>query len=229
MNIAICISGVNDKQSNILPMLRQRIPGVNFYFHTWTNKTHLIPRELHERLFTMHYPKWHYHPLQVDPPSKHPKYLKHKGGEGLEAGEMYFGIAPIIAHADICKKIPKHHDLIIRVDWNTEIDRQVPIENWIRRAYEHGPVGFITRSNRGPQFGSGRVEEVDKLNPEDDWNGFLPCDFIIHRRDHFNTKLVTDLVNQHKLYPAEFGWYQVMSEWTNDIHTSMHGFVQRIK
>ena len=37
------------------------------------------------------------------------------------------------------------------------------------------------------------------------------------------------LIQEHKLYPNEWGWYQVMSEWTNDIHTSMHGFVQKIK
>jgi hypothetical protein len=226
MNIAICISGVNDKDSNIIDLLRQKIKGVNFYFHTWSNKTNLIPEECKDKLFTMHYPKWHYHPMDVDPPSKHPKYAKYKNSNQID--DMYFGIAPIIAHADICRKIPKHHDLIIRVDWNTQIDRQVPIENWLRLAYEKGPVGFLTRDNRGPKFGSGLVQEVDQKNEHDDWFGFLPYDFLIHHRDHFNRQLMDKLLCEKKLYPNEWGWYQVMSEWRLDRHTSMHGFVKRI-
>ena len=226
MNIAICVSGVNDKKSNIVDLLRAKFKGVNFYYHTWSNKTNLIPKEFHERLFTMHYPKWHYHPMQVDPPSKHPKYKKYQKGSLID--EMYFCIAPIIAHADLLRKIPKHHDLIIRVDWNTQIDRQVPMENWLRMAYENGPVGFITRENRGPQFGKGIVHQADKSNPEDDWNGFLPCDFLIHHKNHFNKQLMDKLLYEKKLYPNEWGWYQVLSEWRKDQHTSMHGFVKRI-
>ena len=228
MNIAICISGVNDKGSNIVEQLRQKLPGCNFYYHTWTNKTNLIPLDMHERLSTMHYPKWHYHPMEVSPQSKHAKYAQYVKSKEL-FDDLYFGIAPIIAHADHVTKIPQHHDLIIRVDWNTQIDRQVDLHNWLRMAHEKGPVGFMTRPNRGPKFGSGLIEQVDKTNPHDDWHGFLPCDFLIHHRKHFDRALVRKLVKEHKLYPNEWGWYQVMSEWTNDIHTSMHGFVQKIK
>ena len=60
MQIAICITGVNDKQSNIVSQLEQQLPGSNIYFHTFTNKTNLIPTHLHNSLFTMDYPKWHY-------------------------------------------------------------------------------------------------------------------------------------------------------------------------
>ena len=74
LNIAICISGVNDKGSNIVEQLKNKFTGVNFYYHTFTNKTHLIPKEYHDRLSTMHYPSWHYHPMDVTPMSKHEKY-----------------------------------------------------------------------------------------------------------------------------------------------------------
>ena len=227
MNLAICVTGTNIKNGHMVDPLKAKLKGANFYYHTWTNKTNLIPNEYRDRLFTMHYPKWHYHPMQVNPPSKHPKYQKYQQGSLIN--DMYFGIAPIIAHADLMRKIPKHHDLIIRVDWNAQIDRQVPIENWLRMAYENGPVGFITRENRGPKFGKGIVEQVDKSNPEDDWNGFLPYNFLIHRRDHFKPSVVDMLINEAKLYPNEWGWYQVLSEPYGDIHTSMHGFVQMLK
>ena len=51
----------------------------------------------------------------------------------------------MIAHADIVSQDSLHHDPIIRVDWNTEIDSKVDLHNWIRKAYEKGPVGFLTR------------------------------------------------------------------------------------
>ena len=227
MNLAICVTGVNDKNGNIVDLLRQRIKGANFYYHTWSNKTHLVPEEFHDRLYTMHYPKWHYHPMDVNPPSKHAKYLKHRNSNKID--EMYHGVAPILAYGDLLQKIPKHHDLIIRVDWNAQIDRQVPIENWMRYGFEKGPVGFITRDKRGPAFGSGRVEEADKLNHNDDWYGFLPYNFLIHHRDHFNITLMNKLLNEKKLYPNEWGWYQVLSEWHGDKHISMHGFVSILK
>ena len=60
MQVAICITGVNDKGSNIVELLDQKFPGSNFYFHSFTNKTNLVPAKYHDRLSTMHYPKWHY-------------------------------------------------------------------------------------------------------------------------------------------------------------------------
>tara|TARA_B110000503_G_scaffold114819_1_gene172708 strand:- start:2501 stop:3187 length:687 start_codon:yes stop_codon:yes gene_type:complete len=227
MNIAICVSGVNNKDSGIVEQLDRYLPGCNFYFHTFSNKTNLIPEQYHNRLFTMHYPKWHYHPMEVEPYSKHAKFEKYVKTREMN-DDLYFGIVPLLAHADLVTKIPVHHDLIIRVDWNTQIDRQVDLHNWLRKAYDQGPVGFMTRPKRGPKFGSGLVEEVDKTNPHDDWYGFLPSDVIIHHRKHFNRALLRQLVNEAKLYPNEWGWYQVMSEWTNDIHTSIHGFAKRI-
>ena len=173
MNIAICVSGVNNKDSGIVEQLDRYLPGCNFYFHTFSNKTNLIPEQYHNRLFTMHYPKWHYHPMEVEPYSKHAKFEKYVKTREMN-DDLYFGIVPLLAHADLVTKIPVHHDLIIRVDWNTQIDRQVDLHNWLRKAYDQGPVGFMTRPKRGPKFGSGLVEEVDKTNPHDDWYGFLP-------------------------------------------------------
>src|SRR5210317_1804723 len=101
MNIAICVSGVRSPNSIIVDQLKQKIPGCNFYYHTWTNRTNLIPKEYHDRLYTMHYPKWHYHPMQVDPPSKHAKYAQYVKSKKQLFDELYFGIAPMIAHADL--------------------------------------------------------------------------------------------------------------------------------
>jgi len=227
MNIAICISGVNDKNSNILKELDKKFgPGVNYYYHTFTNKTNLIPKDIPEhRLFTMHYPKWHYHPMESQPPCKHEKFQQYLENKKLK-DSMYFGIVPILAHANLLKKIPAHHDLIVRVDWNTRLDLQVDVQHWIRMAYEKGPVGFMTRKGRGAQFGSGKWSEADRKNKADDWYGYLPSDLIIHRRHHFCHKTVREGVNEHRLYPSQWGWYQVCSKPWNDIHHSVHGFTE---
>lgn len=228
MNIAICVSGVNDKDSKITEQLRRWFPGQPIYYHTFTNRTNLVPQEFHDRLYTMHYPKWHYHPMEVTPPSKHEKYGEYVKSKKM-FDEFYFGIVPIIQHFDLLKKIPLHHDLIIRVDWNTRLDRQVNLNHHLRYAYENGPVGFMTRKGRGSQFGSGHWSDVDKENKSDDWYGYLPFDFLIHHRKHACHKTFKTLLKEHKLYPNQWGWYQVMSEPFGDIHTSVHGLAELIK
>lgn len=232
MQMAVCISGVNNKKSNIVEQITKIFPGSNIYYHTYTNKTNLVPAIYHENLFTMHYPKWHYHPMEANRliGIKHGKFQKYVDKK-LLWDELYFGIAPIIAHSDLVKKIPQRFDLIVRVDWNTKLDPQVNLQHWIRKAYEKGPVGFMIRENRGPEFGKGLVEEVDKINPnpEDDWYGFLPSSLIIHHRKHLDHSLVRKFVREYRLAPAQWGWYQMLSEPYNDIHTSVHGFAQEIK
>lgn len=228
MQVAICITGVNDKGSNIVELLDQKFPGSNFYFHSFTNKTNLVPAKYHDRLSTMHYPKWHYHPMQAKVECKHGKF-KNYLDKRLHWDDLYYGIVPILQYSDLLKKIPVRFDLIIRCDWNTQIDRQVDMHHWLRRAYEKGPVGFMCRENRGPKFGSGTWAEVNKNDPNDDWFHYLPSNFIIHHRKHFDHALVRKLVKEHKLLPNEWGWYQVLSKPFNDIHTSVHGFAEKIK
>ncbi len=230
MQIAVCMTGVNDKESPVIEQLHQKLPEANFYFHTFTNKTHLIPSNFHDRLFTMHYPKWHYHPMQANAIAKHGKFAKYKD-KRIMWDELYFGIVPIIEYSDLLKKIPIRFDLIIRLDYNTQIDRQVDLNHWLRKAYEKGPVGFMTRPNRGPEFGTGRLAEVpaNSDNKEDDWFGFLPSSVIIHHRKHFDHAMVRKLVKNEALLPAQWGWYQILSEPYGDIHSSVHGFAQDIK
>ena len=102
MQIAVCITGVNDKQSNIVAQIQQQISGANIYYHTFTNRTNLVPRNLHDNLFTMHYPKWHYHPMQV-PNVKHGKFQKYVDKK-LLWDQLYFDIVPILSHSDCLKK-----------------------------------------------------------------------------------------------------------------------------
>tara|TARA_B100000085_G_scaffold131953_1_gene120238 strand:+ start:101 stop:793 length:693 start_codon:yes stop_codon:yes gene_type:complete len=230
MRLAVCISGVNDKGSKIEEQLKAKIPEATFYYHTFSNKTNLVRKDLHPCLYTMHYPKWHYHPMEVQDICHHGKYKMYQE-KRLHWDDLYYGAVPIIQHANLLSKIPIDYNLIIRADWNTEIDRQVDLNHWFRKAYEQGPVGFMTRENRGPKFGSGMIKEIDKDENavNDDWYNYLPGTLIIHHRKHFDIQQVKQLNKNKELMPSNWGWYQVLSKPYGDIHTSVHGFAREIK
>ena len=194
MRLAVCISGVNNKNSRIVKFLKEKIPEATYFYHTFSNKTNLIDKELHDSLFTMHYPKWHYHPMEVPNICKHGKFKKYVQ-QKLSWDKLYFGTVPILQHCDLLRKIPKEYNLIIRCDWNTQIDRQVDLHHWYRKAFEQGPIGFMVRDNRGPNFGSGKLHELpkDENDVNNDWFHFLPSTFIIHHRKHFDVQQVTQL------------------------------------
>ena len=46
---------------------------------------------------------------------------------------------------------------------------------------------------------------------------------------HFDHAMVRKLVKNEALLPAQWGWYQILSEPYGDIHSSVHGFAQDIK
>ena len=230
MRLAVCISGVNNKNSRIVKFLKEKIPEATYFYHTFSNKTNLIDKELHDSLFTMHYPKWHYHPMEVPNICKHGKFKKYVQ-QKLSWDKLYFGTVPILQHCDLLRKIPKEYNQIIRCDWNTQIDRQVDLHHWYRKAFEQGPIGFMVRDNRGPNFGSGKLRELpkDENDVNNDWFHFLPSTFIIHHRKHFDVQQVTQLNKNCELLPNEWGWYQVLSAPYGGIHTSVHGFAKELK
>ena len=94
MRLAVCISGVNNKNSRIVKFLKEKIPEATYFYHTFSNKTNLIEKELHDNLFTMHYPKWHYHPMEVPNICKHGKFKKYVE-QKLSWDKLYFGTVPI--------------------------------------------------------------------------------------------------------------------------------------
>ena len=149
----------------------------------------------------------------------------------LSWDKLYYGTVPILQHCDLLRKIPKEYNLIIRCDWNTQIDRQVDLHHWYRKAFEQGPIGFMVRDNRGPNFGSGKLQELpkDENDINNDWFHFLPSSLIIHHRKHFDVKQVTQLDKNCELLPNEWGWYQVLSAPYGGIHTSVHGFAKELK
>ena len=52
---------------------------------------------------------------------------------------------------------------------------------------------------------------------------------VENNRKHFDHAMVRKLVKNEALLPAQWGWYQILSEPYGDIHSSVHGFAQDIK
>ena len=62
-----------------------------------------------------------------------------------------------------------------------------------------------------------------KNDINDDWYCFLADSLIFHAPKHFNPKYVQQLHADKNLWPAEWGWWQVLSEPNNNIHNCYHG------
>ena len=54
-----------------------------------------------------------------------------------------------------------------------------------------------------------------------DWSYWLNDNLIFHRRDAYDCELVHKLHEEKRLWPAEYGWYQMLSK--NDNHHCVYG------
>jgi hypothetical protein len=231
MKTAIVVTGqyrphVKDAKQLIEQM--EAVFKTHIFFHTWNDGVVKVPIEYHNRLVYCKEPEVDYHPISdIEWIGKHGKwdhYLKNK----LIYDKTQHQNKQILAYADLLSKVPDDFDVLIRTRWDVLVSGKVNFRPYIEKAYEEGPVGFMSRPKRGHT-----VDQLIELPKEDtqqvlkfkldDWYGYLPDNMIMHRREHFDSDLVKRLHKEKNLAPAEFGWYQVMSEPYGDIHTSVHG------
>jgi len=197
---------------------------VPIFFHTWDNDVISVPIEWHDRLLSCPEPKLDYHPIDDNTLSmKHGKWEAYKTKKLLH-NKTANASKQLLAYADLIDKIPDEFDMCIKVRWDIHVSNKVDFTPYLKKAYNDGAVGFMTRG--------GRKHAVDNLVPLtekamedkfDDWYGYLPDTMIFHKREQFNSKLVKELHANKALAPAEWGWYQILSEPFGDIHTSIHG------
>jgi hypothetical protein len=204
------------------------------FFHTWNEDVAKVPIEYHNRLVYCKEPEVDYHPISdIEWIGKHGKWDKYLQ-ERLLYHKTQHQNKQILAYADLLSKVPDDFDVLIRTRWDVLVSGKVNFKPYIEKAYEEGPVGFMSRPKRGHT-----VDQLIELPKEDtqqvlkfkldDWYGYLPDNMIMHRREHFDSDLVKTLHKEKNLAPAEFGWYQVMSEPYGDIHTSVHGGVMLVR
>ena len=229
MNTAILITGQYRPQVKNAEKLIKNIVDIfkcEIFFHTWNDNVTKTPIEYHNRLVYCKEPEIDYHPISdIKWVGKHGKWKEYTEKK-LLYNKTQNANKQIIAYADLLNKIPDHIDMCIRTRWDMNVSNEVDFKPWIERAQE-GPVGFMTRGSRGHNIDRlVPLTEEAKLNEVDDWYGYLPDSLIIHKKEHFDSNLVNKLHADKNLAPAEWGFYQVMSEPYGDIHTSVHGGAQ---
>ena len=191
------------------------------FFHTWSSGVGKVPIEYHNRLEYCKEPVVDYHPISdIEWTGKHGKWDKYLQGRLLYNKTQHQN-KQILAYADLLSKIPDDFDVLIRMRWDILVSKKVNFKPYLEKAYEEGPVGFMVRGNRGHPLDN--LLDVPKDDIMDDWYGYLPDSLIMHKREHFDIDLVKKLHKEKNLAPAEWGWYQIMSEPFGDIHTSVHG------
>ena len=238
MKTAILVTGqyrphVNNRKAKQLIARMAEVFKTHMFFHTWNDNVTEVPIEYHDRLVYCKEPEVDYHP--VSDASKNGYNSKHGKWElytvkRLLYNKMQNANKQILAYADLLSKLPDDFDILLRMRWDILISNQVNFKPYLEKAYEEGPVGFMTRPERKHD-----IHQLIELSKEDDnplsgrafimddWYGYLPDSLIIHRKEHFDIDLVKKLHSEKKLAAAEWGWYQVMREPYGDIHTSVHG------
>lgn len=225
MKIALCILGLYRKNVSppppkLIKGLRGRFPTADVYYHTWSEKFKDVPIEYQGGLETCPQPKMDYHPvLDTGEECQHKKFSAYKQ-KRLMIGKQKFASLQILAYADLYSKIPQQYDLYIRARWDTKVSGKINFNDQMQEALK-GPVGFMYRRNRNQIFD--KLVPVNREDKADDWYGYLCDSMIIHTPQHFDPNLVRQLHRDKKLWPAEWGWYQVMSKPYGDIHQCYHG------
>ena len=228
MKLAICVTGLcrGDTHGMIIA-LRKHFPTGDFFFGTWENKPSVSDK-------TKFYPepKIHYHPvLDVETSCPAPKWEKekHKCVTSItRRRRVYHHTKQILGHAYLLNDIPDDYDMIIRARYDINVSN-VNFTPWLEKSYtEKRAVGFGTRWKRHPVFD--KLKEISKIYPtgndknvSNDWGWYLMDPMIFHPRSLFDVNNVFELHKTKKLRPAEWGWYQVLSEPYEDNHCCVYG------
>lgn len=235
MNIAICVAGI--VRGNVNDNIKRaqdrfgNITQTNIFFATWEEHKNKQSESLDCSYFPE--PVLDYNPWLDCEESPHPKYAGYRkrmlSGEKMNP-KLPHATKQIVAHAYQLKhQVPKHFDLIVRTRWDTFISQQLDFQKYLEYAYENRcAVGFAIRGNRHPYVH--KFREVPKIYPKvdqhpsvsNDWGWWINDNMIIHHRYIFKPDEVLKLHEEGKLLPAEYGWYQVLSEGRDD-HVSVYG------
>lgn len=240
MKVAVCLSGIcrGDISKN-LEIMKEHFP-YDYYFATWKNSE--IHESIKDEVFYIDEPDMHYHPILDVEKIKHPK-LQNIKKEMLSFGTPLSGkkykerilhhTKQIIIHNELLKLIPDDYDMIIRIRYDTRLSKKVDFSKYLKMSYDKKlSIGFGTRTSRYKNFND--LYEIPKIyirhdTPDSvsrDWSYYLMDPMIFHPRSMFKDRLVKKLHKQKKLLPAEYGWYQILSEPYGDNHLSVYGGAQ---
>ena len=252
MKIAICISGVprsgigDDENKNLdfnrnITNLKRNFPAADIYIGTWKQHESVFidyPRLAEYPHWVFDEPQVHYHPYfdmqRDDMISEKMKAMADVYRKTTHLHERTRHQAhQILCHANMINHLPEKYDIIIRARFDTFVYTRASFEKYVNDTYQNKTVvGFATLRGHRTTFNINR--EMNKNDPvqcdgavglHNNREKYLFDNLIIHHGDCIDTKRVFDLYEHKKLCPAEFGWYQILSQPYNDNHRCISGWV----
>lgn len=223
MKVAICFSGIieegNKEYSKSVETIKDYF-GYDCFFGTWEGR--YTPKEYN--VWKFQEPEMHYHP-GYEFVSPTPKNYRWKNNTPRRKGMMdkfYHRTKQILIHSYMLRKIPLEYDMIIRVRFDNVIDTKRQTYKILNESYENKrAIGFHVPKGKNNQHLDALVR-LPKNSPRQ--LEHLVDHMIIHPRSLFDSDYVESLHHDKKLLPAEWGWYQALSENNGDNHQSILGF-----
>tara|TARA_Y100001938_G_scaffold148548_1_gene232578 strand:- start:1843 stop:2574 length:732 start_codon:yes stop_codon:yes gene_type:complete len=233
MKVAICVSGlIREKHKRNIGSVKNAFPDADIFYSTWEAYEDDKSRSYKCKYYPE--PQMHYNPWKdcvTDNP--HPKYHAYKkdfvNNTGTSSqGKLLNATKQIIAHAYQVADLPEEYDMVVRTRWDTIVGDRVDFNHYLNTSYEHDmAIGFAIRGGRWIHLNKFQdIEHVYITETTDqawsrDWAWWLNDNLIIHPRKIFDTENVHKLHEEKKLWPAEYGWYQVLSK--DDNHHCVYG------
>lgn len=237
MRVAVCISGVcasKNPSTNLkknLERIRRFFPDYDYHFATYNQFENVFKKNFPEEF--CHYfpePVINYHPYEIphnlweSDRFAETKAFINRGGLVRREWTAHHTKQHLI-HAWLCDTIENNYDVVIRARFDT----------WI---YEHAdfiPYVIDTyKNNRVNSFSATKQNHFDKINQFDTNPGgrhhnWMVDQLIIHPMSFMNREYVEQLHNEHRLHPAEMGWYQILSKPYGSTHRCFDGWVNHDK
>ena len=226
--IAICVSGIIDKNYKIIIDRIKSIFPYPIFFQTWNGRA--LPDV--EPLYTFDEPIFNYHPmLDVNPPpcgmflnlvKGHGKIKRHSREK-----QTLTSATQILGHCALVESIPPQYKTIIRLRYDTIISSEVDFSKYIKLAEKGTVVGFGNFANEKkswklPKPLSDIEEYKHKSRPRCHYN--IWDNMIFHPRDKCGN--ANKLFQDKKLLGMEWGWYQVLcDQWNSTNYINVNGGV----
>jgi len=235
MKIAVCVSGIprsgvgsseeqNQNLGRNFNQLQKNFPSADFYLGTWKPYEDIIKREFpNQQYWLFDEPNAHYHPWLDAPPisDKLRKFEKIFRSRPELHERTRHQAKQIICHANMVNNLPREYDVIVRVRFDTFTSSKARFDDYVQAAYNNKTaIGFACLKQHWPTFNS----SVELTKTDDNRDKFLFDSLIIHSSDCIDTANISELYKQGMLCPAEFGWYQVLSQPYNDNHRCISGW-----
>lgn len=221
MKTAILVNGIYRPEDwsveSLLKNIEVVFPDTDVFFHTWDECLSDVPEGI--KVESCPEPMLDYNPMQDPEPSKSPHYIGRRETRKDEDIAIR-GTKQLVGYADLYEKVNEGYDRFIRLRWDSVIDPKVDFSKLLDESCER-PIGFMSRLHHRWSYDKSYGEIHESHGKERDC--YLPDMMIFHHRDHFDPSLVYELHEDEKLWPSEWGWYQILCEpHGNNIHKTYH-------